>query len=247
MKNHYLTPHWPAPNNISAYTTLRFNGHSKPPFDSFNLSTREPADSQDALANRQQLKSELELTTDPFWISQTHGTHAIQADACTEINPEADASYTSRPNTVCTVLTADCLPLLVCSKAGTEVAAIHAGWKGLQAGVIESTFSKLTTPPGECLVWLGPAIGPNAFEVGDDVRQLFLTVDAEAEQAFKMIRPNKWLCDIYTIARQRLAKIGVKNVYGGEHCTYSEADRFYSFRRDKGLTGRMASLIWIHS
>lgn len=243
MNRHYITPDWPAPSNISAYTTLRFDGHSQPPFDSFNLSTRE--DPSDALANRQQLKEELKLKNNPVWISQVHGTHAIQADACSDIHPEADVSYTRKPNISCTVLTADCLPLLVCNKAGTEVAAIHAGWKGLQAGVIESTYAKLISPPGESLVWLGPALGANAFEVRGDVRQLFLAADPDAEQAFKTINAEQWLCDIYMLARQRLAKLGVQNIYGGEHCTYTEADKFFSFRRDNGVTGRMASIITI--
>jgi YfiH family protein len=244
MQKHYINPDWPAPDNIKAFTTLRFDGHSQPPFDSFNLSTREPADTKDALANRQQLKQELGLNNEPVWISQVHGTKAIQADACSKTGPEADASYTREPNTICAVLTADCLPLLVCNKTGTEVAAIHAGWKGLQAGVIEATLAELSSPAEDCLVWLGPGMGPKAFEVRDDVRDLFLAADPQAEQAFKSINEHQWLCDIYALAKQRLHKLGVTNIYGGDRCTYTESENFYSYRRNP-VTGRMASLIWI--
>lgn len=159
---------------------------------------------------------------------------------------EADASVAYGPGAVCAVLTADCLPLLLTDRAGTRVAAVHAGWRGLVAGVIEATVARLKVPPGDLLVWLGPAIGANAFEVGGEVRACFLAADAQAAAAFTPLGGEKWLADIYLLARQRLAALGVARVWGGEHCTYRDPERFYSYRRD-GVTGRMASLIWLEA
>lgn len=150
------------------------------------------------------------------------------------------------PGAVCAVLTADCLPLLLTDRAGTRVAAVHAGWRGLVAGVIEATVARLKVPPGDLLVWLGPAIGANAFEVGGEVRACFLAADAQAAAAFTPLGGEKWLADIYLLARQRLAALGVARVWGGELCTYQDPERFYSYRRD-GVTGRMASLIWLEA
>jgi YfiH family protein len=157
---------------------------------------------------------------------------------------EADAAYSDRPGVVCAVLTADCLPLLVCDRAGTQVAAIHAGWRGLARGVIEASLDQFTGPPDQILVWLGPAIGPAAYEVGAEVRQAFVDPDPQAAAAFVATRPGHGLMDIYSLARQRLAGLGVTQVYGGDHCTYTGAESFYSYRRE-GVTGRMASLIWL--
>lgn len=243
--SHYLIPDWPAPSHIRAYTTLRADGHSAAPFNKFNLA-KDIGDTPDAVtANREQLKEELGITQEPAWLKQVHGTTVIPAENVNDLTFEADASYTHTPQVVCAVTTADCLPLLLCDERGTEVAAIHAGWRGLAAGVIEATIEKLTQPYEFWLAWLGPAIGPTAFEVGDEVREHFINADPNAVVAFQSIGPNAWYADLYLLAKQRLAKFGIKRVYGGDCCTFKDATRFYSYRRDKGKTGRMASLIWI--
>ncbi len=243
--SHYLIPTWPAPAFVKACTTLRVDGHSKPPYDSFNLSTV-VADDADAVAqNRRQLRAELKLKQEPVWIKQVHGTGAVCADTVSNNFPEADASYTDVPGIPCAVLTADCLPLLLCHRQGLQVAAIHAGWRGLASGIIEATLDELNAPYADWLVWLGPAIGPAAFEVGEEVRELFLQSDSQAHLAFKPTLPGKYLADIYQLARQRLLGYGVNRIYGGQYCTWSDAARFYSYRRDGEKAGRMASLIWI--
>lgn len=246
MLQHYLHPTWPAPAFIKACTTLRTKGHSKPPYDSFNLSTV-VGDDPDAVAqNRAQLCAELELKQEPAWINQVHGTGVIRADQLHPNSfPEADASYTDVPGVPCAVLTADCLPVLLCHQKGLQVAAIHAGWRGLAAGVIEATLDELNAPYADWLAWLGPAIGPAAFEVGFEVRDLFMQADAHAQTAFTATGPNKYHADIYALARQRLLRYGVTQIFGGEYCTYTDATRFYSYRRDGEKAGRMASVIWI--
>lgn len=259
---HYLTPHWPAPPHIHACTSLRFGGHSSGPYSSFNLSSREPDDPQAVHSNRQQLRQELELTREPAWLQQVHGTEVIRAEtvlafeitlrdgekhASSEqtVAPLADASFTSEPNVICAVLTADCLPLLLCNRQGTQVAAVHAGWRGLLAGVIEATLAQLAGAREDWLAWLGPAIGPTAFEVGDEVREAFMAKNSQASTAFQPLNPGKWLGNIYLLAQQRLEQQGITQIYGGGLCTYSDAQRFFSYRRDNGITGRMATLIHI--
>ncbi len=200
-----------------------------------------------AVAKNRQLLSPY-LPNEPVWVNQVHGIEVIDAaqSACLQ---NADASFTTKPNVVCVTMTADCLPVLLCDKAGTVVAAVHAGWRGLCDGVIEAAVNKLPVEHSEILAWLGPAIGPNAFEVGSEVRAQFIAKDAQAASAFQT-NGNKWLGDIYQIARQRLNYLGVTQIYGGsvneDFCTYTDATRFYSFRRDD-VTGRMASLIWLSS
>ncbi|MFT3742628.1 MAG: peptidoglycan editing factor PgeF [Gammaproteobacteria bacterium] len=240
----FLTPNWPAPKHIRAYTTLRTGGCSEGPYASFNLSGREndPA----VPANRELLKQQLGYTLDPIWISQVHGTQAVLAEENRQTSPEADAVYTRTTGLPALILTADCLPVLICNKEGSEVAAIHAGWKGLLAGVIEATIMKLQSSPDQLMAWLGPAIGPQYFEVGPEVRDAFVQKSAESAAAFAPYNSGRWLADIYQLARQRLAQCRVARVYGGEYCTYADSEKFYSFRRDQGVTGRMASLIWIH-
>lgn len=237
MQN-YLSPHWSAPKNIRAYATLRSLG---------NLATNVGDDLEIVLQNRHKLTQDLQLPNQPYWLQQAHTNKAVIVDYA-DPKPIADASYTKQPSQICVVLTADCLPLLLCNKSGTMVAAIHAGWKGLAAGIIESTLKSLgvsNTTSNQMLVWLGPAIGPNAFEVSDDVRQMFLQQDPMAKIAFIQTKNDKWNCNIYILAKQRLNKYGITDIYGGNFCTFNQADKFFSFRRDKGVTGRMASLIWI--
>lgn len=238
-----ITPNWPAPSNVKAYTTTRQGGASQAPYQSFNLADHVGDDPNTVKANRTLLKEILKLPSEPLWLKQVHGTDTIAAE-CGSTDCVADATYATTPGQVCVVLTADCLPVLFCDRAGTRVAVAHAGWRGLAAGVLETTLQRLSLPPQDILVWLGPAIGPQAFEVGADVRDAFIKPLPQAEEAFTPTRPQHWLANLYLLARQRLAQQGVTAVYGGEFCTFQETDRFFSHRRDK-VTGRMASLIWL--
>lgn len=238
-----IQPEWPVPANIVSYSTTRLGGVSTAPWDSLNLASHVGDIPADVTHNRQYLMQAIGLPQEPIWLNQIHGCGVWRSGAK---DIDYDASVSSRVDEVCAVMTADCLPLLICSKSGDEVAAVHAGWKGLAAGVIENTVQAMHTPAESLLVWLGPAIGPQAFEVGEDVLAAFAAHDASATQAFIQNRPGHWLCDIYQLARQRLQALGVSQVYGGDYCTYTDKSRFFSYRRD-GTTGRMASLIWIKS
>lgn len=227
----FIEPDWPAPANVRALVTTRAHG---------NLA-HHVGDQKSAVVARLALRNH--LPAEPAWLTQVHGTRCVAA-ASAAPNTEADASTTRSPGVVCAVLTADCLPLLLCDDAGTVVAAAHAGWRGLLAGVIEATVKEMAVPADSLMAWLGPAIGPSAFEVGDEVRTAFVTADSGAASAF-VARPNgKWLCDLYALARQRLARLGIARVTGGNRCTYTESDHFFSYRRERE-TGRMASLIWL--
>jgi hypothetical protein len=237
-----ITPDWPAPPRVHALTTTRRGGVSQPPYDSLNLGDHVGDDPAAVAENRRRLIEALSLPAEPRWLSQVHGTRAANA-AQVSSGCEADASHTDRPGIVCAVLTADCLPLLLCDRDGHHVAAVHAGWRGLLNGVIERTIAAMDTEQG-LHAWLGPAIGPQAFEVGEEVREAFVAEDAAAEAAFAPSPGGRWLADIYALARRRLQRVGVHSISGGGHCTYSDPARFYSYRRD-GKTGRMASLIWI--
>lgn len=242
-----LLPDWPAPANVRAATSTRQGGVSQPPFDSFNLGGHVGDDPAAVAANRKKLGEVLALPNAPYWLSQVHGTTVVSLDGEPGGLPEGDASTTTQANTVCAVLTADCLPVLFCDRQGTQVAAAHAGWRGLAAGVLEATVASFNTAPENLIAWLGPAIGPQVFEVGDEVRQAFCQIEPRAAAAFMAIdsdaNEKKWLADVYQLARQRLVSVGVENVYGGGRCTFTEAETFYSFRRDSN-TGRMVSLIW---
>ncbi|VAX04773.1 FIG00003370: Multicopper polyphenol oxidase [hydrothermal vent metagenome] len=235
---------WPAPKNVRAATTSRIGGVSRAPFDSFNLADHVGDHPVAVLANRELLLEELALPAEPTWLKQVHGSRVISLDGSSIKLPEADASVSTEPGRVCAVLTADCLPVLFCDRAGTRVAAAHAGWRGLATGVLEATVAQMAVAPDEIMAWLGPAIGPPAFEVGTDVRTAFVDGDATSATAFVALGDGRWLANIDSLARQRLARAGVTAVYGGDRCTYSEAGMFYSYRRD-GATGRMASLVWL--
>lgn len=240
MSADWLTPDWPAPANVRACVTTRAGGVSQPPFDGLNLGDHVEDDPQAVAGNRQILTSALHCQ--PAWLRQVHGVQVVEADPARVA--EADASWSATPGIASAVLTADCLPALFCDRAGTRVAAAHAGWRGLAGGVLEATLEALALPPDEVLVWLGPAIGPAAFEVGAEVREAFLASHAEAAQAFRpSVNAGKFLADIYQLARIRLAARGVTAVYGGGFCTVGDA-RFYSYRR-AARTGRFASLIWL--
>ncbi|WP_323157660.1 peptidoglycan editing factor PgeF [Pseudomonas fulva] len=235
-----LTPDWPAPASVRACVTTRQGGVSLPPFDTFNLGDHVGDDPAAVAQNRLRLSGEFDIQ--PAWLKQVHGLAVADADPSRVV--EADASWTNRPGIACTVMTADCLPVLFCDQAGTQVAAAHAGWRGLAGGVLEATLDRLNVPPAQVLVWLGPAIGPQAFEVGLEVRDAFTAVHPEAARAFvDGERPGKLMADIYALARIRLAARGVTAVYGGGLCTVSD-ERFFSYRRTP-QGGRFASLVWL--
>jgi hypothetical protein len=237
----FLIPDWPAPARVRALQTLRTNGCSQAPWDSFNLGDHVGDDPADVAANRAALRDC--LPGEPLWLKQVHGIAAVNAKNCPK-SKEADAAFSREAGDVCVVMTADCLPVLFCDRAGTVVGAAHAGWRGLVGGVLEATINKMAVPAGELLVWLGPAIGPSAFEVGDEVRAAFVADDSGAGLAFTPNGPGKWLADIYELARRRLRRVGVEAIYGGDLCTVSDPERFFSYRRD-GVTGRQATLIWL--
>lgn len=238
-----IEPDWPAPPHVHAYSSCRTGGVSLPPYDSLNLGDHVGDERQAVTDNRQHLASQAKLPEAPLWLQQVHGTDVIDAREWTPA-VRGDASYSNRPERVCTVLTADCLPVLFSDRSGRQVAAAHAGWRGLLAGVLENTVARFEGHRQDILAWLGPAIGPQQFEVGKEVVEAFRERDNTAASAFQQRDAEHYLADIYLLAWQRLASAGVTAVFGGEHCTVSEADKFFSYRRD-GRTGRMASLIWI--
>lgn len=238
-----LRPDWRVPDSVQAVSTTRQGGVSEPPYDTLNLGGH-TGDQPNAVAeNRRRLQAAAGLPAAPRWLRQVHGTDVLHV---TESGPpvEADAAWTDRPGLVCAVLTADCLPVLLAAEDGRAVGVAHAGWRGLSAGVLEALIDALPAAPRQLTAWLGPAIGPSAFEVGPEVREAFLDRDAGADAGFAPSPSGRWLADIYTLARRRLEAAGVSAVAGGGYCTVSEPERFYSYRRD-GETGRMATLIWI--
>jgi len=236
----WLIPDWPAPAQVKACVTTRAGGVSLAPFDSLNLGDHVEDSPEAVLENRRRLTEVFHVR--PAWLRQVHGGHVVEADP--ERIAEADGSWTSTPGIACTSMTADCLPALFCNRAGTRVAAAHAGWRGLAAGVLEATAESLQAEPADILVWLGPAIGPQAFEVGPEVREAFVQQLPGTAQAFVPSRnPGKFMADIYQLARLRLAARGITAVYGGGFCTVNDP-RFFSFRRSP-RTGRFASLIWL--
>ncbi|WP_084282629.1 peptidoglycan editing factor PgeF [Deefgea rivuli] len=239
---HCFTPDWPAPANVKSLQTTRHGGVSAAPYASFNLGDH-VGDAIDAVAaNRQQLPSPA------AWLKQTHSTIVVDAETSTTEDVsapiEADASVSRTVGAVSVVMTADCLPVLFCDQQGSVVAAAHAGWRGLCDGVLENTVAAMAVPADSIMAWLGPAIGPTAFEVGDDVREAFMQRDVAAAAAFALQADGKWLADMYLLARQRLNRLGISQIYGGTECTFNDSERYFSYRRD-GVTGRMASLIWL--
>jgi YfiH family protein len=245
MHPDWIVPDWPAPANVHAVMTTRAGGVSIAPFNSFNPASHVDDDPAAVAENRRLLRQW--LPAEPLWLNQVHGCQV----ACEAIPnpPTADASISFQPKEVRAVLTADCLPVLFCDEDGRVVAAAHAGWRGLAAGVLEETVRAMRVPPDRILAWLGAAIGQDAFEVGPEVRETFVAQHDLAGIAFRPAlpgtldgAPRKWLADIYMLARIRLASVGVERVYGGGLCTFND-QRFFSYRRE-ARTGRMASLIW---
>jgi len=238
----FLTADWPAPPGIVAGTTLRTGGVSSGLFASLNLGDHVGDDPAAVARNRRVLDEHLRLPSEPVWLRQVHGTQVIEA-AGSAGSTEADASWSGEPGTVCAVMTADCLPVLLTTDRGDRVAAAHAGWRGLSAGVLENTVHALGVDPQSLIAWLGPAISQAAFEVGDEVRRAFATADPQAGGHFERNARGRWQADLYALARQRLGLSGVTRVYGGGLCTYADEGRFFAYGRDGG-GGRMATLIF---
>lgn len=238
-----LAADWPAPLQVRALQTTRLGGVSRDAYGSLNLGSNTDDDPAAVRANRQRLRESLQLPAEPCWLRQVHGTTVVDAAACVAEAPAADASETRASDVVCAVLSADCLPVVLCADDGSWIGAAHAGWRGLVGGVLEAVVGRAGLPPSRLLAWFGAAIGPAHFEVGPEVRDAFVAAQAEAGAAFRAGRDDRWHADLYALARLRLQRAGVQRIYGGGLCTYSDAARFYSFRRAAD-TGRMATLIW---
>ena len=246
-----MFPSWPAPRWVRALCTTRRGGVGDPPFDRQNLAAHVGDDAGAVRDNRAALKLALKLTRDPAWLAQMHGATVVRAEQVRagDPPPQADACVTSKPDHVCVVLVADCLPVLFCDRSGHRVAVAHAGWRGLSQGVLEATVMAMGVAPASVLAWLGPAIGPEKFEVGPEVREAFMVTDPGAAECFKPVATegppsDRYLADIFALAKRRLGAVGVTQVHGGGICTVSDEESFFSHRRD-GRTGRMAAMIWM--
>ncbi|MGH8206417.1 MAG: peptidoglycan editing factor PgeF [Steroidobacteraceae bacterium] len=226
--------------------SLRGGGCSRAPYASFNLALHVGDNPRDVIENRRRLRTQLALPSEPLWLSQVHGTHVVDADSsvCPPL-PQADGAVTRRPGRVLAVLVADCLPVLFARQDGSAVAIAHAGWRGLAAGVLEATVAALGGAGETLQAWLGPAIGPDHFEVGEEVRHALGLQDTQADSAFRRNPRGRWQCDLHALTRRRLAGLGVRSVHGERRCSYAQQRSFYSYRRD-GVTGRMAALIWLN-
>jgi len=251
----YLPADWPdnelaqsgsgKPENVHACTTLRSGGVSTGAYSEYNLADHVGDDPQAVVCNRAKLVEDLHLPSEPVWLEQVHSNKVVRADElATEQTVQADASFTSSKGVVCVVMTADCLPVFICNRSGTEVAVAHAGWRGLHAGIISNTVKAMNSSADELMVSLGPAIGPDVFEVGEEVLQAFVDKNSANKSAFTATTEGCYLCDIYRLARIELQSIGVDRIAGGERCSYREEQQFFSYRRQQ-KTGRMASLIWL--
>jgi hypothetical protein len=245
-----LLPHWDVPARVNAAFSLRSGGVSDSPFDSLNLGIHVGDDPLRVAENRRRLRAALQLPAEPLWLDQVHGADVLGADApgvaprAADGRPRADAVVTHRAGVVCCIQVADCLPVLLAARDGSAIGAAHAGWRGLAAGVIENTVRAMRVPAAGLVAWLGPAIGPEKFEVGEDVREAFVARGPRAAAQFRPNERGRWLCDLPALARAQLAALGVVSVSGGQWCTMSDAERFFSHRRD-GRSGRMAALLWL--
>lgn len=237
----WIVPDWPVPAGVKALVTTRNGGVSTGPYASFNLGLRVNDDPDAVQRNRDLLRRH--LPAEPRWLTQVHGSRVADAEGVRE-TVEADAAISRRAGEVCAVMIADCMPVLLADRAGTVVGAAHAGWRGLAAGVVENTVQAMAVAPANLVAWLGPAIGPSAFEVSADVRDAFVATDPGAASAFVELKAGKWLADLFALGRRRLHAAGVAEIHGGGVCTFSDPRRFYSHRRDR-ITGRMAALIWL--
>ena len=239
-----IRPGWRAPSRVKALSTLRTGGFSQPPYESFNLAEHVGDEPNNVLRNRELLQAGLNLPTGPDWLEQTHSTRVVVLES--DASRRADAAITRLEGTVAVVMTADCLPILLCNQAGSEVAAVHAGWRGLADGVIQATLNKLQSPVSELMAWIGPGISQQYFEVGDEVRDIFLTHSDQIQRYFIANSPGHWLCDLQGLATGILRSHGVAEIDAAPECSYRDEAQFFSYRRS-ATTGRMASLIWIES
>lgn len=241
----WIAPNWPAPPGVHAVTTTRLGGESRPPYASLNLGTGTGDVPLIVARNRARIRASLGLEHEPCWLDQVHGTVVVRA-ALYDGAPRGDASVGEADSPPCAVLTADCLPVVICDTAGTRVGIAHAGWRGLARGVIASCVDAMDRPGRELQAWLGPAIGPDSYEVGSEVRDTCLAAVPAARPAFvpSPMRPNRWLANLYAIARCQLESLGIRRIYGGGFCTFGDRQRFFSHRRD-GVTGRFATLAWV--
>jgi len=241
-----IAPDWPAPPAVRAAFTLRMGGVSAAPFDSLNVGAHVGDADAAVTENRRRVRAQLRLPAEPLWLEQVHGIEVADLDAARGGGPHltADAAIARRAASVCAIQVADCMPVLFAARDGCAVAAAHAGWRGLAAGVLEATLARLAVAPAGLIAWLGPAIGAAHFEVGGEVRAAFLAHDAAAAAAFTVNTRGRWQCDLNALVRRRLSAAGVTAVFGGGRCTYSDPLRFFSYRR-AGRCGRMAALIWL--
>jgi polyphenol oxidase len=242
MPRSWIVPDWPAPSRVRAFVTTREGGVSTGEYGSLNLGATSGDVAEHVARNRSVVRGY--LPDDPRWMAQVHGIDVANLDSVEGVSPRADAATTARTGNVAVVLTADCMPLFFCDTRGTRVAVAHAGWRGMSSGVIENTVSSLGVPGSDVIAWMGPAIGPGAFEVGPEVREAFVAVDEGASSAFRSHVPGKFMADLYALARGRLRRAGVTNIHGGGFCTRTDADRFFSYRRAKA-SGRMGAFIWM--
>ena len=238
---HCIIPDWPVPKNVRSLQTTRVGGISSTPYDSFNLGDH-VGDAPLAVERNRILLNTL-LPSEPVWLEQVHGTNVVNADMA-DCLPQADGCIARHRAAVCVVMTADCLPILLCDTRGSVVGAAHAGWKGLAAGVVEATVREMDVAPQDLMAWLGPAISQQVFEVGEEVRALFVDANRQAAAAFIPGQHGKWLADIYMLAHLRLNALGITQIYGGNYCTYRDSEKFFSYRRN-GVTGRMGTFIWL--
>lgn len=250
-----ITPEWAVAPRVRAAMTLRMGGVSAAPYDTLNLALHVGDDPVTVAANRRHLREVLALPSEPAWLEQVHGASVVDLDAAATLPVESsavgtpsvqrgDAAVTRQAGRVCAIQVADCMPVLMAARDGSVVAAAHAGWRGLAGGVLEATVRATRAQPAQLLAWLGPAIGPAHFEVGDEVRAAFVREQTQASSAFVRNARGRWQCDLYALARLRLAALGIEDVSGGGYCTFSDSRRFFSYRRD-GRCGRMAALIWL--
>jgi YfiH family protein len=254
---HFIMPEWPAPPNIVALTTTRAGGVSEGAYAGFNLGLHVGDQAEHVKQNRLILQRTCQLPGEPVWLNQVHGNTILNVDSlgisqssenlAVPEAPTADGSYTRQAQQICAVLTADCLPVLLCNREGTEIAAVHVGWRGCLVGILANAVACFRSPPSDLLAWLGPAIGPEAFEVGPEVFEAFVAQNADNSAAFHQRSAPQYQANLYQLATLALAKAGVKAVYGGDYCTFSDNKRFFSYRKEGGITGRIASLILISS
>jgi YfiH family protein len=237
-----ITPDWKAPPGVRAAFTSRRGGVSTGAYESLNIATHVNDVPAAVLENRTRVRGELMLPAEPIWLEQVHGVAVADLDEALPAR-RADAAVAHTPDRICAIQVADCMPVLFATQDGLRIGAAHAGWRGLAGGVLEATIAAMHCVPARLVAWLGPCIGPDHFEVGDEVREAFVSKDAQVEHAFERNARGRWQCDLYAIARRKLSQLGVADVRGGGWCTFADKNRFFSYRRD-GQCGRMAALIW---